>query len=365
MSDLYIGLMSGTSLDGIDAVLVDCSDNQARLVASHSRSLPELLRQQLMALTQSGHHEIECLAQAEPAFVRECVAAVGQLMSEAGIKPQEIRAIGSHGQTIRHLPESGFTLQIGDPSLMAELTGLTVVADFRRRDVAAGGQGAPLVPAFHQAVFASKDENRVIVNIGGMANVTVLSNRQPVTGWDTGPGNILMDSWFRQHHRGNFDQCGAWAASAKIDTGFLESCLEDEFFFAKPPKSTGRERFNSNWLRQKLAEFPGLAENRVQASLCRLTAAGIARDILEYAPETQAVYLCGGGARNQTLRKDIQAELPGIQVETTDALGISVDWVEAVAFAWLARQTVHGQPGNVPAVTGAGGLRVLGGVYPA
>ena len=364
MSDLYIGLMSGTSLDGIDAVLADCSNGQARLVASHSRPLPGPLRQQLLALTQGGHHEIERMAQAEPAFVRECAAAVNQLLSETERKHHEIRAIGSHGQTIRHLPEAGFTLQIGDPSLLAELTGLTVVGDFRRRDVAAGGQGAPLVPAFHQAVFTSKDENRVIVNVGGMANITVLSNTQPVQGWDTGPGNILMDSWFSQHHQGAFDQDGNWAASAGVDPGFLESCLKDEFFSLEPPKSTGRERFNRDWLEQKLTAFPNISESGVQASLCRLTATGIARDICKYAPETQVVFLCGGGARNRTLLRDLKAQLPNMQVDTTDALGIAVDWVEAVAFAWLARQAIHARPGNLPAVTGAGGLRVLGGIYP-
>ena len=230
MSDLYIGLMSGTSLDGIDAVLTDCSNGQTKLVTSHFLSFPDPLRQQLQDLTLSGNDEIERLALAEPAFARESARAVEQLIVKAGMAAREIQAIGSHGQTIRHRPEHGFTLQIGDPGLIAELTGITVVADFRRRDVAAGGQGAPIVPAFHQAAFASSDENRVIVNIGGMANVTILSRQQPVTGWDTGPGNILMDSWFRCYHDGAFDRDGTWAGSAQADQGFVAHCMEDDYF---------------------------------------------------------------------------------------------------------------------------------------
>lgn len=365
MDNLYIGLMSGTSLDGIDAVLADCGNEQTRLVAGYSHSFPAALRQQLMDLTLSGPDEIERLAIAEPAFARESSEAVLQLISRAGIDCSQVRAIGSHGQTIRHRPEQGFTLQMGDPSLIAELTGITVVADFRRRDVAAGGQGAPLVPAFHQAAFASRDEDRVIVNIGGMANITLLSRHQPVTGWDTGPGNILLDNWFSRYHEGAFDQDGSWAGSVQADQDFIAHCLKDDFFSRTPPKSTGRERFNHHWLEQRLLAFPGITPAAVQASLCSLTADSIAQDILHYAPEAQAVYLCGGGAHNQTLRQAIADQLHDRSVQTTASLGVDPDWVEATAFAWLARQTLHGLPGNLPAVTGASGDRVLGAVYSA
>ena len=365
MSNYYIGLMSGTSLDGIDAVLVECRADSVKQLHAVSHRLPDELRQQLMDLTLPGNNEIEKLAVAEPFFARESASAVHKLLDSSGYKASDIEAIGSHGQTIRHRPEKGYTLQIGDPSLIAELTDISVVGDFRRRDVAAGGQGAPLVPAFHSAVFSSKGENRVIINVGGISNISVLSNRQPVTGFDTGPGNMLMDYWCMKHQQTPFDIDGTWAASANHDQKLLARLLEDPYFKQLPPKSTGRELFNASWLNAVLKDFPSLEPVVVQATLCQLTASCIADEINQHASETEAVYLCGGGAHNSTLIRNLQGKLPGARVQTTDALNVIVDWVEAVAFAWLAKQTLTGQAVNVPAVTGARGPRILGAIYPA
>ncbi|AMO55277.1 anhydro-N-acetylmuramic acid kinase [Endozoicomonas montiporae] len=364
MKQLFIGLMSGTSLDAIDAVLVEFNHSSCRLLASHSHPLPDKLRQALVELTLPGENEIERLAEAEPAFARESANAVQSLLKVSQHKPDSIIAIGSHGQTIRHRPEKNFTLQIGDPSLIAELTHTTVVADFRRRDMAAGGQGAPLVPAFHQSVFRQTDQHSVIINVGGMANLTILDN-QPVRGFDTGPGNILMDQWCLYHLDQPYDEKGQWADSARFDQKLLDHFLKEPYFQLTPPKSTGRERFNMDWLNNRLEPFRHLSPAVVQSTLCQLTASTIAHDIQRYAPDCQALYLCGGGAHNLTLIKRIQQLLPDHSLSTTEALGIHPDWVEAAAFAWLARQALENQPGNLPEVTGASHCRILGGIYPA
>ena len=364
MKPLFIGLMSGTSLDAVDAVLVEFEGASCRMLAAHSHPLPEQLRQTLTELTLPGDNEIEKLAEAEPAFARECAGAVQSLLEASQQKPENIAAIGSHGQTIRHRPGKGYTLQIGDPSLIAELTNTTVVADFRRRDIAAGGQGAPLVPAFHQSVFHKSGEGRVIVNIGGMANLTIL-DEQPGRGFDTGPGNILMDQWCQRHTGQPYDSNGQWAASASVDQPLLKYLLKEAYFHQLPPKSTGRELFNRQWLDNRLEPFPHLSPAQVQSTLCQLTASTIAHDISQFAPDSQAIYLCGGGAHNQTLTERLRQLLPDHTVSTTEALGIHPDWVEAVAFAWLARQTLLGLPGNQPEVTGAAGPRILGAIYPA
>ncbi len=366
MPDLFIGLMSGTSLDGIDAVLVCIDGSQIKQLAAISHTLPEALKQQLEALTLPGDNEIERVAVAEPAFAKESASAVKSLLQHSGYAPEQIKAIGSHGQTIRHRPEKGYTLQIGDPSLIAELTGITVVGDFRRRDVAAGGQGAPLVPAFHKAVFHHNNENRVIVNIGGMANLTLLSkdNNIPVTGFDTGPGNILMDFWTQQHLGQPYDENGDWSASGSTDQTLLKHFLNEPYFSQPTPKSTGRELFNPQWLTTQLTHFSHLPANTVSATLCQLTATSIAQHIDDYAPDTKAVYVCGGGARNKTLMDMLSHELRHCRLESTSSIGIEPDWVEAVAFAWLASQTLSGLAGNLPEVTGARGLRVLGAIYP-
>ena len=364
MKPLFIGLMSGTSLDAVDAVLVEFDGVSCRMLAALSHPLPERLRQTLLELTLPGDNEIEKLAEAEPAFARECAEAVQSLLEISQQTPENIAAIGSHGQTIRHRPEKHFTLQIGDPSLIAELTNTTVVADFRRRDIAAGGQGAPLVPAFHQSVFRQPGERSVIVNIGGMANLTIL-DEQPVRGFDTGPGNILMDQWCQRHTGQPFDYNGKWADSASFDQPLLEHLFEEAFFHQLPPKSTGRELFNMEWLANRLERFTHLSPEQVQSTLCQLTTNTIAHDIRHFAPDSQAVYLCGGGAHNQALSERLRQQLPDHSISTTEVLGIHPDWVEAVAFAWLARQTLQGLPGNQPEVTGAAGPRVLGAIYPA
>ena len=365
MSGYYIGLMSGTSLDAIDAVLMESHSGTVNPLFSCSYPLPKALRDQLLSLTLPGDNEIERLADAEPAFAAASASAVNRLLNMAKIHWGKIRAIGSHGQTIRHRPEKGFTLQIGNPSQIAELTGITVISDFRRRDIAAGGQGAPLVPAFHKAVFASPDENRVIVNIGGIANISILSNQQPVSGFDTGPGNMLMDYWCQKHRQTAYDHNGDWAASACFDPGLLDDLLNDDYFRQPSPKSTGRELFNGSWLEDRLLLHSSLEPAVVQATLCRFTARSIVAGINGYAPETEVVYISGGGAHNRTLLQTIQAECNRQKVKVIDELGIGADWVEAVAFAWLAQQTLNRQTGSLPEVTGAKGPRILGAIYPA
>ncbi|MGI9277864.1 MAG: anhydro-N-acetylmuramic acid kinase [Endozoicomonas sp.] len=366
MSNYYIGLMSGTSLDALDAVLVECGDdNNIRQLYAVAHNLPRELRQQLVELTLPGDNEIEKLADAEPAFARESAKAVHQLLEVSGFKASEIEPIGSHGQTIRHRPEKGYTLQIGDPSLIAELTGITVVGDFRRRDVAAGGHGAPLVSALHKAVFSSVEENRIALNIGGISNITILSNQQVVSGFDTGPGNVLMDYWCSKHHQSPYDADGTWAASANPDQRLLAEFLKDPYFQLPPPKSTGRELFNPAWLGAILTDFQALEPAVVQATLCEFTARANANDILKHAPETRAVYVCGGGAYNKTLIQKLQGALRSIPVHTTAELGVEPDWVEAVAFAWFAKQALARQPANLPSVTGAKGSRILGAIYQA
>ncbi len=367
MADYFIGLMSGTSLDGIDAVLVDFADTPPRLVATHSHPLPDTLRQQLAALCQPGTDEIERMSQADAALGELLAEAAQRLLERADMPAADIRAIGSHGQTIRHRPAAGFSLQIGDANRIAQRTGITTVADFRRRDMAAGGQGAPLVPAFHAALFRSPDITRVVLNLGGMANITLLpaAATQPVRGFDTGPGNVLMDLWAQQHLGQPLDKDGAWAASGSVDEALLARCLSDGYFHQPPPKSTGREHFNADWLSARLAESkhsPSAAD--VQATLCELTAVSVAGAIRQSGLDAAELLVCGGGAHNAQLLSRLRAHLDPMDVIPSDERGLAADWVEAVAFAWLARETLAGRPGNLPAVTGAGEAVVLGSIYP-
>lgn len=361
-----IGLMSGTSLDGVDAVLVAFQGEQLQQVDALCLPFSDSELSALRVLCQPGDNEIALLAKADPMIARKSAKAVHQLLQRNRLHPAEIQAIGSHGQTVRHYPEQGYTLQIGDPSLLAELTGIQVVADFRRRDIAAGGQGAPLVPAFHAQQFRSHQVDRVIVNLGGIANISVLPKQSdlPVVGFDTGPANLLLDYWYQQHHQGLFDDNGAWAASGQIDRTLLERWLNDSYIQAPFPKSTGRERFNPEWLNQQLTGFSGKAED-VQSTLCRFTAASVALGIKQSGIDSGELYLCGGGAYNTQLRKDLAQELPDFKLETTEVLGIEPCWVEAVAFAWLAKRTLERKSGNLPSATHACGERILGGIYPA
>ncbi|MCL6270494.1 anhydro-N-acetylmuramic acid kinase [Sansalvadorimonas sp. 2012CJ34-2] len=367
-SELYIGLMSGTSLDAMDAVLVDLTSRFPTLVGQISLPYPSRLRNQLNALCQPGANEIEAMCEADLAVAILAADSVSNLLDETGHAPQDIAAIGSHGQTIRHMPQIGNTLQIGNPSLIAEQTGITTVADFRRRDMAAGGEGAPLVPAFHEAVFRHPEKTRIIANIGGIANITILppAGTNTVIGFDTGPGNTLMDDWCYRHSGRRYDQNGQWAASGKISAALLSTLLSDSYFSRPPPKSTGREYFHHAWLWHGLSQRDqDLSGEDVQATLAELTARTIADAIALYAPDCEEVFVCGGGARNATLMSRLVSCLEELSVNTTDAIGLAPQWVEAAAFAWLAQQTLLGLPGNLPAVTNASGRRILGGVYPA
>jgi len=309
------------------------------------------------------------MLRADILLARFIATTINRFLAEAGVPASAISAIGSHGQTIRHLPDgdSPNTLQIGDPNTIAQLTGITTVADFRRRDMAAGGQGAPLVPAFHQALFRSPEEDRVVVNIGGIGNITVLPARAtlPVIGFDTGPGNVLMDAWFRAHHKGDYDRGGQWASSGRVDSGLLHTLLEEAYFFRTPPKSTGRELFNLGWLQRQLGGTP-LRPEDVQATLCQLTADSVMQAIARHGGKPRRILVCGGGVHNQALIQAMQAQLEGgVVLESTAAHGIDPDCVEGACFAWLASQALRGEPANLPAVTGAEGPVVLGGVYPA
>ena len=368
MAELFVGLISGTSMDGIDAVLVADDGHSCRLLAHHAHCYPEALRQCLHALCLPGDNEIDRLGEADRAVAACFAEATHAVLAAADVKASAVRAIGSHGQTIRHRPQAQwpFTLQLGDANTLAALTGIDTVADFRRADMAAGGQGAPLVPAFHQALLAKAGQPRVVVNIGGIANVTWLpGDDSPVLGFDTGPGNTLMDRWCQRHRHQPFDAGGAWAASGQPDTALLATLLADPYFQLPAPKSTGREQFHLAWLEtQAGARLHALAPEDVQATLLQLPASTLARAIQPLAPRGE-VLVCGGGAHNQRLMAALAAQLPQWQVTTTSAMGVDGDYLEAMAFAWLAARHVRRQPGNLPAVTGARYATVLGGYYPA
>ena len=359
---LYIGLMSGTSMDGIDAALVDLSAAPSLRALVH-HPFPPQLRDTLLALNHPGDNELHRAAQAANALALGYAAIVTTLLAQTGVNPKDILGIGCHGQTVRHQPQNGYTTQLVNGALLAELTGISVICDFRSRDIAAGGEGAPLVPAFHQAVFASSQLSRAIVNIGGIANISHLPVNDEVTGFDCGPGNALMDAWIMAHRNQPYDAGGAWAASGRALPELEQRLLAHHFFTRPPPKSTGRETFNLDWVRTALSghELP----EDVQATLCELTATGIAQALNMYCANAPEIYFCGGGARNNTLLKRISALLPGRRIALTDSLGIAAEAVEAAAFAWLAARAMAREPGNLPRVTGARGLRILGAIYPA
>lgn len=364
---LYIGLMSGTSADGIDAVLVD-QQIIPKLLATHTHSFTSDLRQQIHAISLPGMNEIDRMGALDTALGNCFAECCIDLIEKAGITADEIIAIGSHGQTIRHRPpnspEGCFTLQIGDPNIIAELTGITTIADFRRRDMAVGGQGAPLVPAFHRAIFHSPAVDRVIVNIGGMANITWLPANGQVSGFDTGPGNVLLDSWIQEHLGKNYDRGGQWAASGQYNSELLDLFLGEPFFSMPPPKSTGRESFNYQWLESHLHQLKCKPEEHdVQATLLELTAVSISRSINQLSNAPKEVFVCGGGAFNQFLMQRLDELLPNDELATTAKFGIDPQWIEAMAFAWLAQQTINHCPGNLCAVTGAKREVILGGVY--
>jgi anhydro-N-acetylmuramic acid kinase len=372
--ELYVGLMSGTSMDGIDAVVVDFGAPMPEVRAAVHRPFEPALRAELFALQRPGPDELHRMALAANGLADAYAGVIADALRAARVGTAAIRAAGAHGQTVRHRPDAGYTSQLLNASRLAERSGVTVVADFRSRDVAAGGQGAPLVPAFHAALFQDPLEARVVVNIGGIANVTVLpaaAGGMPVTGWDTGPGNVLLDGWCRRHTGEEFDRDGRWATGGRVLPELLESLRADPYFALEPPKSTGRDLFDIDWL---LARVPTAAPARdVQATLLRLTTGAIVADVRRRCPRARRVLVCGGGARNgalmTALADDFRGCAAGTEVATlvqrTDEFGVPGDQVEAMAFAWLARQALLGRPGNLPAVTGARGPRVLGGVFPA
>ncbi|KAF1047219.1 MAG: Anhydro-N-acetylmuramic acid kinase [Herbaspirillum frisingense] len=370
-STFYIGLMSGTSLDGVDGVLAGFGpgDAVAATLAAAYVPFPAHLRADLMALQAAGPNEIEREAMAANALAVHYADCVAQLLRQSGKAATGIRMLGVHGQTIRHRPELGFTRQTNNPALLAELSRIDVVADFRSRDVAAGGQGAPLVPAFHRAIFGDEHESRVVVNIGGIANLSILpaGAGQGTYGFDTGPGNALMDGWIHLHQQRSYDANGDWGASGRVHAGLLAQLRDEAFFRLPPPKSSGRDLFHLDWLQAALLRAgEPIAPADVQATLTMLTASTIADAISGHAPDARKVYVCGGGAENAFLMRLLRQALEGrAEVHSTAALGVAPNQVEALAFAWLARRFDLRLPGNLPAVTGARGLRVLGALYPA
>ncbi|NIP17561.1 MAG: anhydro-N-acetylmuramic acid kinase [Xanthomonadales bacterium] len=367
MSELFIGLMSGTSADAVDAVLVDFGAPRLRLRGALNHPIPPDLRAELLDLNRPDRpQELERLGRLDVAMGRLFAESATALLSHCGVERDRVAAIGSHGQTIRHCPagEAPYTLQIGDPNVIAEHTGITTVGDFRRRDVAAGGQGAPLVAAFHEVVLAADRETRVVVNIGGMANLTILPGERmrPTRGFDSGPGNVLLDHWAGRHQGRPFDERGGWARAGAVHPDLLKALLADPFFSSSPPKSTGRERFNGEWLDRVAARFHAVAVD-VQATLSELTAVSIAAAVCEHAPDAARVLVCGGGIHNADLMARLERHLAPMPVESTSPHGVDPDWIEAMAFAWLARRRLDGLPGNVPSVTGARHPVVLGGLF--
>ena len=370
MAELYIGLMSGTSLDGVDAVLVDLTGLQLQVLAHSSGAFPGTLRAELLALNTHGENELHRAALAGNALARVYASQVQALLTQCKLTPADIRAIGAHGQTVRHRPQefdgTGYTLQLNQPALLAELCNIDVVADFRSRDVAAGGQGAPLVPPFHQAFFAMPGRATAVLNIGGIANVSVLgAEAEKILGFDCGPGNALMDFWCWQHTGQAYDAEGCWAATGQVHTALLADLQNDPFFSKLPPKSTGRDLFNTHWLNHKLAAHPQVLPVDVQTTLTELTAWACADSLHQSSPACETLIVCGGGVLNLELMRRLQRGLPTCTVESSEKHGLPPLQVEATAFAWLAQQAVERKTGSLKSVTGTRGARILGAIYPA
>ncbi|MDX8380215.1 MAG: anhydro-N-acetylmuramic acid kinase [Gallionella sp.] len=356
-----MGLMSGTSLDGIDAALVDFNLPEPQLISQFYLPFDDALKTEILDLHQTRYNELHQMHVIGNQLAKQYALAVKRLLAKTDHTPEQIRAIGCHGQTIRHCPEHGYTVQIGNAALLAELTGIRVINDFRSRDIAAGGQGAPLVPAFHNKILRHPEIHRVIVNIGGISNLTNLPLGKPTSGFDCGPGNLLMDAWCFQHLATPFDADGAWAATGQVLTELLARMLTEPFFALPPPRSSGRDLFNLSWLKQYLQG--GESPEDVQATLLAMTCQTIATAIEQECNGVQAIYLCGGGAHNKALCKQLVGRLPDCTVQTTDTLGVDGDYLEAIAFAWLAQQNILGISANLPQVTGAKHPCLLGAAY--
>ncbi len=377
MSECYIGLMSGTSLDGVDGVIYDFAGQTAKATtqvsaqvsAFASAPFPASLRAELLALNSAGDNELHRAALAANALTRVYAQVVAQLLAQTNLKATDIRAIGAHGQTVRHRPGefdgTGYTLQLNSPALLAELTQIDVVADFRSRDVAAGGQGAPLVPAFHQDIFGHQNEAVAVLNMGGISNLSVLGKDEPVLGFDCGPGNALMDHWCHMHSGQFYDADGAWAAAGQVNQALLKQLMAEPFIGKVPPKSTGRDLFNPAWLQQYMQGFDDVAPVDVQATLTELTALAAAKNVKVFAGNAKTLVVCGGGALNGHLMRRLQAALPSMVVASSEAFGLPPLQVEAAAFAWLARKAIQRETASFESVTGAQGSRILGAIYPA
>jgi anhydro-N-acetylmuramic acid kinase len=370
MKNLYVGLLSGTSMDGIDAGLFEIDESSCTTKATLTQEYPGALRTELLDASRNpGNCDVDTIGRLDN-WVGECfMQAAEALIARNNVDKSLIRAIGSHGQTIRHQPRSDrpFTLQIGDPNVIAAGTGLTTVADFRRRDMALGGEGAPLTTAFHKWFLANPEESRVVLNMGGIANITVLpAGTGTVFGFDTGPGNTLLDAWIQSRKDRRYDSNGVWAESGRVSADLLAALLDDPYFRSPPPKSTGFEYFNLAWLQQgiaKASKLESIWDEDVQATLTALTATTIADAIRKHAPVTRRVLACGGGIHNAALMRRLKEQLPSVVLESTAGYGIAPEWVEAATFAWLAKRCLDGKPGNLPDVTGASRQTLLGGVY--
>ncbi len=365
MNELFIGLMSGTSLDGMDAVLVNFGDSpqDIKMIGHSYVAYEDTFKKSLLALHLPYSNELEDSLMIGNMLSQQAYQAVEALLKKTGTTSKDIKAIGFHGQTIRHQPQKGFTLQIGNPALLAELSYINVIADFRSRDVAAGGQGAPLVSAFHKEIFSHPTAHRAIVNIGGIANVTILNPKTSVSGFDSGPGNILLDHCSQKHLHKAFDEDGSWAREGQLIQTLLDAFFNDAYFEKTAPKSTGRDHFNEAWLNKHLQKSYPIQD--IQRTLLELTALSISKAIHIHNANITEAYLCGGGALNSFLIERLKSLIPQIKIQLTDALGMPTQLVEAAAFAWLAKQTLFSKPGNLPQVTGAKGLRILGAIYPA
>lgn len=367
--EYYIGIMSGTSIDGIDVGLYDFSKRHPQTLDFYYQPYPLEIKRAIQKLCTPQHPVLlstygELDTQLGQLYAEACL----HLLDQVNIKAKAVKAIGNHGQTLCHSPQSlfPFTLQIGDPNIISQQTGITTITDFRRRDIAAGGQGAPLVPLFHHAIFQSFKENRAIINIGGIANITLLpkDSSQKITGFDTGPGNTLMDNWISKYNQSAYDENGLWAASGKVHSSLLNRLKEEPYFQLPPPKSTGTEFFSTRWLTNILSAYPLLSPEDIQRTLCQLTAETITDTIIQHAPDTEKILICGGGIHNQTLLRTLQSLLD-IPIASTEIAGVHPDQVEAMAFAWLAKQTLNGLTGNLPETTGAKEAVILGGIYPS
>jgi len=363
VSSLYVGVMSGTSLDGADAALVDFSSEVPRTLAFATIPFTAELRDRILALSSPGRDSMELAGRVSIELAELYARAVDAVLAGAGVSRADIAAVGCHGQTVRHRPDLGFTIQLNDPARIAERAGIDVVADFRRRDMAAGGQGAPLVPAFHEAVFRHPRRSRVVVNIGGIGNITWLPPGGAALGFDCGPGNVLLDGWARRHIGKDYDDGGRWASRGRSDAKLLERFMAEPFLAASPPKSTGRELFHLDWLEERVPAACDPVD--VQATLLDFTARSIVEAIDRFCPGTEEIYLAGGGARNAALVKRICGFAAGRPVAITDVLGVPTGHVESMAFAWLAMKCVRREPVDLSAATGARGPRVLGAIYPA